>query len=54
MDIFIPNDLKFIPISIKNKDGLACNVYGYIKNVVINHCDYEELMKFDIYIKKVH
>ena len=54
VDIYIPEDLTFIPISIKNKDGLACFVYGYIKNVVINHCDYEELKKFGIYVKKVH
>ena len=43
VDLYIPDDLKFIPISVKNKDGLACFVHGYIKNVVINHCDYEEL-----------
>lgn len=43
VDLYIPDDLAFIPISVKNKDGLACFVHGYIKNVVINHCDYEEL-----------
>lgn len=43
VDVYIPEDLKFIPISVKNKDGLACFVHGYIKNIVINHCDYEEL-----------
>lgn len=43
VDLYIPEDLAFIPISVKNKDGLACFVHGYIKNVVINHCDYEEL-----------
>ena len=43
VDLYIPDDLKFIPISVKNKDNLACFVHGYIKNVVINHCDYEEL-----------
>ena len=42
-DILIPDDLTFIPISVKNKDNLACFVHGYIKNIVINHCDYEEL-----------
>ena len=54
VDIDIPKDLTFIPISVKNKDNLACFVHGYIKNIVINHCDYEELMKFGIYVKKVH
>ena len=53
-DVYIPDDLTFIPISVKNKDGLACFVHGYIKNIVINHCDYEELQKFGIYIKKIH
>ena len=43
VDIYIPRDLKFIPISVKNKDGLACFVYGYIKNIVLNHADYIEL-----------
>jgi len=54
VDVCIPEDLKFIPISVKNKDGLACFVHGYIKNIVINHCDYEELKKFGIYCKKIH
>lgn len=54
VDINIPKELTFIPISVKNKDNLACFVHGYIKNIVINHCDYEELMKFGIYVKKVH
>ena len=54
VDILIPSNLTFIPISVKNKDGLACFVNGYIKNIVINHCDYEELKKFGIYCKKIH
>ena len=54
VDLYIPEDLAFIPISVKNKDGLACFVHGYIKNVVINHCDYDELLKFGIYCKKIH
>jgi hypothetical protein len=54
VDIDIPKELTFIPISVKNKDNLACFVHGYIKNIVINHCDYEELIKFGIYVKKVH
>ena len=41
VDIYIPENLKFIPISVKNKDGLACFVHGHIKKIVINHCDYE-------------
>ena len=48
VDIYIPKDLTFIPISVKNKNNLACFCYGNIKNIVINHCDYEELLKFDI------
>ncbi len=43
VDLYIPESLSFIPISVKNKEGLACFVHGDIKNVVINHCDYEEL-----------
>lgn len=54
VDIYIPDDLTFIPISVKNKDNLACFVNGYIKNIVINHCDYDELIKFGIYCKKLH
>tara|TARA_R110002096_G_scaffold302400_1_gene497315 strand:+ start:1112 stop:1285 length:174 start_codon:yes stop_codon:yes gene_type:complete len=48
VDVFIPKDLTFIPISIKNSKNLACFVSGNIKNIVINHCDYEELLKFNI------
>ena len=36
---YIDESITFIPISVKNKDGLACFVSGYIKNIVINHCD---------------
>lgn len=42
-DIYIPEWLQFIPISIKNSDGLAVFCHGNIKNIVINHCEYEEL-----------
>lgn len=48
VDILIPEDLCFIPISIKNKEGLAIFCHGLIKNVVINHCDYGELLRFGI------
>ena len=54
VDILVPDDLTFIPISVKNKDNLACFVYGYVKKIVINHCDYEELLKFGVYVKKIY
>ena len=54
VDILVPDDLTFIPISVKNKDNLACFVYGLVKKIVINHCDYEELKKFGVYVKKIY
>lgn len=33
---------------------MACFVNGHIKNIVINHCDYEELLKFEIKITNIH
>lgn len=54
VDIYIPENLTYIPISIKNKNNLACFVHGQINNIVINHCDYEELLKFNISINNIH
>lgn len=54
VDIFIPHDLKFVPISTKQADGLSLFQTGLIKNMVINHCDYEELLRFGITIERVH
>ena len=54
VDLHISKDLTYIPISVKNKENVACFVSGDIKTVVINHVDYEELLKFDIKILCVH
>ena len=54
VNLTIPKDIKFIPIGVKNKEGLVCFVTGNVNNVVINHVDYDELLKFNIIITKIH
>lgn len=54
VDIFIPEQLKFVPISTKDKNGLSVFATGNIRNIVINHVDYEELLRFGIKLTKIH
>lgn len=54
VDIYIPEDLKFVPISYKDGEGLANFRTGNIRKIVINHVDIEELERFDIKITKFY
>ena len=53
VDLYIPKDLKFVPISHKTQIGNQfCT--GNIKNIVINDVDYFEMERFGITVTKVH
>lgn len=54
-DIFIPTDLKFIPIATKKEGVNGCFYkYGHFYNQVYNDCDIREALKVGIRVKKVH
>lgn len=54
VDIYIPKDLTFVPISYKDNKQVANFKTGNIPKIVVNHCDVSEFKKFGIIITKFH